>query len=753
MAMLFLALILIMFTTTLASEETCNSNDGACINPSESVIRSDALIHKNSDGSITLGSQTYSQQADGYKIIRHVSKIQQHYAPLLDKLEPQQQHPDAIPSESGKDELHQTVVDISTTLVEELSTLSLLHREEWVESSASTMLDSYPLDEEEDLQSDDSDSQYANDQFNKAVNAYEAVILVYKHLWPIVQIVETGAEIDAPLFSPYDQEAISAGHSSSYLLLADMYHQRYLLGDLTTTTIATAEGDCSEAYRYLILAENWCNESLSKLGVDLEGNDLAVDEEQDEEGGGTIEDKDEDHDTFVYTALQSMAFVHVRIGALLVDMYATGYVLDDDGNLRLEEPPELMAGLSEEYSASQEHLLGQGQKRILDLSLQKLSKGLTMYSQLLAAEEDGSYTKIDGDTRLNVADASNYIGVVYSHLYEFEFATSYFETSMSLYNLLFDEAYQSGMVDDALQLASGMIQTTQSAWETCLNLPGKTECAKVTFHRHLVLRRYYQRQVSPEHPLTDDDTDDDDYHSDAQLNSIYQSYGIDIDSQFEESINAYRKMLDDYLKLIRESPEGSYYTMEFGAGGDDMPSYIQADKVYEGSIRSAIGSLLLAKNDVHQGKSELELAVGLLREGLMEGRDSFEAMGEDGVYIEMPVSLEIANALLNLAYALLGMNQWKQSYDMFEEAMDIYDSSLADGETPMNHSEGAGSSRKSAGASWGEQLTRFFKESIGLTDTTNEAGDKNEDKSSSGAEYINLDSFQTMDNNITNQIM
>lgn len=52
-------------------------------------------------------------------------------------------------------------------------------------------------------------------------------------------------------------------------------------------------------------------------------------------------------------------------------------------------------------------------------------------------------------------------------------------------------------------------------------------------------------------------------------------------------------------------PNGSYYDLS----DTDATGIVQHDKVYEGSLRSAIGTLLLAKNDIKGAIAELELAV------------------------------------------------------------------------------------------------------------------------------------------------
>ena len=67
------------------------------------------------------------------------------------------------------------------------------------------------------------------------------------------------------------------------------------------------------------------------------------------------------------------------------------------------------------------------------------------------------------------------------------------------------------------------------------------------------------------------------------------------------------------------------------------------------SLWSSIRSLHLAQDQVWEAKGGLALAVELLRGGLYDNVN--EAYGKDGARVDYPVRLELAHALLNLAYA------------------------------------------------------------------------------------------------------
>ena len=68
----------------------------------------------------------------------------------------------------------------------------------------------------------------------------------------------------------------------------------------------------------------------------------------------------------------------------------------------------------------------------------------------------------------------------------------------------------------------------------------------------------------------------------------------------------------------------------------------------------------------------------------------------------------------------------------------------------MNHSGGAEKSHHTS--SWGETLTRFFKERMGITDEAksldkNDSKEKGSNKDETSTEqYINLDDFQIVEN-------
>ncbi|KAL7550404.1 hypothetical protein ACHAWF_013647 [Thalassiosira exigua] len=707
-------LLLLAFATSrrAATEEPppggCSGEDGTCTAPE--------IIRRNDDGSTTLLAQTYPPGPDryGFKVSRHASKIQSWGAASLARLDA------SAASDPASDELRRAVFDVSTVLVEELLSLASVHKEEWTQALLDVPSDYDDEEYEEEEEMDETERRYADDHFAKASNAYEATLAVYARLWDVMT---------PEAFAPLDREAISAGQSSAYFSLADMFHQRYNgLSDVSSSS------DCSTAYRYLLQSEAWCDTSLSILGLSLvnEGDRVYMKGIQDEET-----------DAVANEVFQTIALTKVRLGALLVDMHATGYALDANGNLRLQPADSVKV---EHVGGRAAATVGEDQRRILDMALEKLSTGSLIYSEL--AENSGrSVHRVD--YRLNLGDSCHYMGLAFSNLFRWDDAVEQLETAMLLYDALFEEYHAARMIDDALEVASGMIQTTQSLWEAHLNLEGKTDDAKKAFHRHLLLRRFYRGEISLEEPLDDEEGEEDD-------DSLHQPYdGAAANSPYHEELQSYQSMLDEYTQQQSEyPPDGSYYEMEFDYDGGNVASYIEHDRVYEGTLRSAIGSLQLAMNDLWAATGELQVAVALLRDG---DRDYFEAYGDDGSVQNYPVKLELANALLNLAYAQLGLKKWSSSYESFQEAMHLFESELKEGETPNNHSGGANGGQST---SWGEKLTSFFGHRL----TSSAGGDDNGDRPSrdevveeeasvgkgdSSSQFISLDGFPSMEENIT----
>ncbi len=364
--------------------------------------------------------------------------------------------------------------------------------------------------------------------------------------------------------------------------------------------------------------------------------------------------------------------------------------------------------------------------------------------------------RLDFEHQMNLAECNNYIGVMYGHAFRWKDAHTHLKVSMKVYKNIFNLYEEQGAEAELMDVVSGMIQTTQTQFDTFLNLPDKMDEAKEAFHKNLALRRYLDRQTALDLPLNDEPLDTDSYRRELQLgqyNSFEQNVAGEskLQSMYEKSLHTYQNMLDEYLSEVNEyAPDGEYINMGF--------TFVEHDKIYEGSVRSSIGSLLLAMNQYLEAMTELEQAAQLLRESITRyPTEKYQAYGEFGQLIEYSIELELANALLSLSYCLLGLKQWRSAYEAFEEAMSLYETELLEGETPMNNSRTNKNASKGSEkgnidrlAAW---MGSFVKGRLGGEENKGQEGgvsQDNKDASIAGGmtstQYINLDGYQTMAN-------
>ncbi len=109
-----------------------------------------------------------------------------------------------------------------------------------------------------------------------------------------------------------------------------------------------------------------------------------------------------------------------------------------------------------------------------------------------------------------------------------------------------------------------------------------------------------------------------------------------------------------------------------------------------------IGSLWLDLNEPWKAKDELETSVQLLEEGIeLVDSGNYEVVSDDGSNISHSPRLDLAHVLVSLSYTYLDLMQWEKSNDLFEEAMDIYQSELSKGQSPMDWISTTSSSQES----------------------------------------------------------
>ena len=757
-----------------------NSYSNSGIDPEEHYNANTNIIDSLPDGSIVIKDQIYKVDFKfhyGYDAAQHLRKIRSN-ASLLESVR-RKQHKTKIqeqaPTEVEIDALYQKY-EVSILLIEDLLSLALIHKEEWMQSLL-------PLQAQVDTDNNDNPE---NPDFHLAVNCYEATLHFYHNLWE-EEFTKTMPEGEGDdMFSTYDREALAAGMTAVYLQLSELFHQHH--GQVIEPSTTSIDNDYATAYRYLITSERWCTESLSLLG-----------ENSDDEGDGgatntgpkysSYENKEyqEDHYLVVNTAKQTCSYTQFRMGTILLDMFAVGYVLDLDDNLHLDTSSSFVQfdifGYDDGKGKGGDQRINDNQQRILRRSLEKLQKGVKIDYEMGL---DGIYEYYSSiyDNQLNVADAHNHMGVAFGYLLDWENALKEWNESLSWYGQIFQDLHENvrdvQVEAECLDIVASMITTTQSLWEAHLHL-GNMEEANETFRRHLVLRRFLEFGVSMEEPLDDGNQENEDdeatYYAGNQddINAVHEGYSTrygvynDIDSQHAhglvDTLGTYRQMLEEYFRERQRYPDDSFYEMEFSYDGSaDNQNYIVHDHVYEGSLRAGIGSIHLALNQVWEARNQLELAVGLLREGAIEegdGTDSlYNFVGENGETISRPIKLDLADALLNLSYAQLGLKRFLKSYQSFEEAMSLYKILLSEGESPLDYSSFAGGSeetKREHHIGLVERLARLFYGN-GFNENLEEKMEENGDiqkldqpKNDALNYFITIDNYQITENITKNQ--
>jgi len=271
-------------------------------------------------------------------------------------------------------------------------------------------------------------------------------------------------------------------------------------------------------------------------------------------------------------------------------------------------------------------------------------------------------------------------------------------------------------------IVATMITTTQTIFEAFLHVPGKIESAKDAFRTHLLVRQ--AAEVGYVSDIFGKELTNEDEEEVRQLLLLYKDATPSIvdNSQVQESLKMYQNMLEETLQ------SGLHYS-ELDINGGAV--YDNRDMLYEGSLRSTIGSLYLDLNEPWKARDELESAVQLLVEGIeLIDSGKFEVVGDDGRQLTYSLRLDLAHVLHSLSYTYLELMQWEKSFDVFEEAMVIYQLELMEGESPMDWNSIAttASSTRESTSITDRLLNYFFRET--------------EDK-------IDLKDFQQVDDNTT----
>lgn len=431
------------------------------------------------------------------------------------------------------------------------------------------------------------------------------------------------------------------GIATAATVLGDLYQLRP-----SVDSSAIVVDDYSSAYQYFTFAEKEMEKSLSSLDIDENGN--LIDGQEDEVLHILLED---------IQTVQSQ--INLRFGSLLLEMYLSGFTLDLDNNLHHHVPR------GSDLPVQQ---LSEDQKQILHKAYVKLETSTVIHMKV----------EFNTDVVISLADAYSRMGTVKSLLHEWAQSVENCKTGLYLLSTALDHPQNNGEFIADENIIATMITITQSMFEAYLHLSGEIESTKDAFRRHLLVRQaagvgdvseIFGKELTNE--------DEEEVRQLLLLNKDATPSNVVDNTQVQESLNMYQNMLEETL----QQPGIHYSELDLNGGA----AYDNPNILYEGSLRSVIGSLYLDLNEPWMARDELESAVQLLVEGIeLIDSGKFELAGDDGKQLTYSLRLDLARVLHSLSYTYLDLMQWEKSCDVFEEAMDIYQSELREGESPMD---------------------------------------------------------------------
>ncbi len=457
------------------------------------------------------------------------------------------------------------------------------------------------------------------------------------------------------------------GIATAAMVLGDLYQLRP-----SVDSSAVVADDYSIAHQYFTFAEKEMVKTLSSFGIDENGNLI-----------------DGQEDVVLHILLEEIqtvqAQINLRFGSLLLEMYHSGFTLDLDNNIHHHDPS------ASDLPAQQ---LSEDQKQILHKAYIKFGISTVIHMKV----------EFNTDVVISLADAYSGMGTVKSLLHEWAESVENYKTGTNLLTAALTSSQNNGvMVAD--DIIATMITISQSMFEAYLHLPGEIESAKGAFQRHLLVRQ--AAGVGDVSNIFGKELTNEDEEEVRQLLLLNKDTTPSVfdNAQAQEYLNMYQNMLEETLHQ-----PGIHYS-ELDLNG--RVAYDNSNILYEGSLRSVIGSLYLDLDEPWKARDELESAVQLLAEGIeLIDSGKFELVGDDGKQLTYSLRLDLARVLHSLSYTHLDLMQWGKSYDVFEEAMDIYQSELMEGESPMDWNSMATttSSARESSSITDRLLNYFFRE-------------------------------------------
>jgi tetratricopeptide (TPR) repeat protein len=514
-------------------------------------------------------------------------------------------------------------IDFISYLTNDLSALGSIHKLDWLVGSDSSTLD----------------TKLQQESFEKTLSVCKAVLEIFNLLRSRLESNDHDIALET-------REYVFTGIASAALVLGDLFHHMQSMDPSAGKT----------AYQYFTLAEGTIINSLSSMGIDGNGNRVA-------------KEKSRQVDDVSLSILDIHASINLGFGTLLLDMYLLGFSFDLENNLQYgssgfstNHHATTSEGLGQQLSESQKHILEEAFAKLETYT--KVHKKIQQFSDVDVSEYD-------------LADAYSKMGIVKGLLHEWSLSAEICQRGFSMFEEFIRREFQN---EGNAVAVDGFIVTlmsvTQSLFEAYLHLPGETESAKDAFRKHLLVSQAAETgalgSIFGKELINEDEEE-------VRNKDATQPFTDSL--QVQESLKVYQNMLDETLRKQQENPTGMHYSELDIDGG---AAYEVHDNLYEGSLRSVIGSLYHDMNELWKARDELEYASRLLGQGIeLVESGKFEVLGDDGKPPSYPIRLDLAHVLLSLSYTYLALMQWKKSYDTFEDAMDIYQSELAEGDSPL----------------------------------------------------------------------
>ena len=466
------------------------------------------------------------------------------------------------------------------------------------------------------------------------------------------------------------------GIATAAQIASDLFQLRPLMDPS-----ATLEDDYSTAYQYMTIAEDSVLQSLSSLGVDRKGN--IIDSNDESNYRQQIDEAE------VQSQLSAHFSISVRFGSLLLNMFLSGFSLDLQENLHFD--PLAYNGVGNgELSITQKH--------ILDQAFDKLETSTIVYRNMQKYQHDSF--GLDESQR-DLADAYSRMGAIKSLLLEWHLSAEYCQTGLAMYEELIQG--DRGITEDI----NGCLTGSEYLFTAFLNLPGKTEYAKVAFQKYLLVLQAQAEETGDLRNIFRQELQNRDEEVVRQellhLNEP-PTQPVEGLEEVKQTLKTYQNMLGE---LLQQQQENRYSELDIDGGA----TYNFHDNFYEGSLRSVIGTFYYDLNQPWQARDELEQATRLLGEGIaLVDSGQFEVVGDDGKPVAYSPRLDLAHVFLSLSYTYILLMQWEKSYDSFEQAMNIYQSELSEGESPMQVKSAANQKENSSPSMTDRVLKYFFRE-------------------------------------------